>query len=66
MNGQTAEIVCIGNAPGLVQGIVQMNLRLPTPLPPNLYRLLYPGTAEVDMVYPDPTAKNAGGRIWIR
>jgi uncharacterized protein (TIGR03437 family) len=65
VNGQSAEVLYIGNAPGLVQGIVQINLRLPSPLPPSPYRLLYPGTADVSVLYPDPTAKNAGGRVWV-
>ena len=66
VNGQSAEVLYIGNAPGLVQGIVQINLRLPNPLPPSPFRLLYPGTADVSVLYPDPTAKNAGGRVWIQ
>ena len=63
VNNQSAEILYMGNAPGLVQGIVQINLRLPNPLPP---RSSYPGTADIFLLYPGPSAKNASGRIWIR
>jgi uncharacterized protein (TIGR03437 family) len=34
VNGQPAEILYIGNAPGVVQGVVQINLRLPDLIPP--------------------------------
>lgn len=66
VNGQAAEVWYMGNAPGLVQGVVQINLRLPNPLPPSPDRLLYPGTADVWALYPDASAKNAGGRVWIQ
>ncbi len=65
VNSQAAEVLYMGNAPGLVQGIVQINLRLPNPLPDNPYRLLYPGTADVGAWYPDQSEKAGGGRVWI-
>ena len=34
VNQQPAEVLYIGNAPALVQGVVQINLRLPDPIPP--------------------------------
>jgi uncharacterized protein (TIGR03437 family) len=59
VNGQPAEVLYIGNAPGLVQGIVQINLRLPNPLPPV-------PSVDVSVLYPAPAAKNAGGKVWTR
>jgi len=33
VNQQQAQVLYIGNAPTLVEGVVQINLRLPNPIP---------------------------------
>ena len=67
VNGQAVEVVYIGNAPTLVQGVAQINIRLPNPLPLNPYSLLYPGTARVGLGYPsEPNASDTAGNIWVR
>ena len=49
VNGQFARIEYFGNAPNLVQGVVQISIRLPAPLPP-LASGQAPGTAYVGLV----------------
>jgi uncharacterized protein (TIGR03437 family) len=38
-NGESLEVVYAGDAPGLVAGVMQINFRLPTVLPPKLFNL---------------------------
>ena len=66
VNNQTAQVLYMGNAPTLVEGVVQINLRLPNPLPPNPYLLLYPGTATVWLDYPSEAGASTGGRVSIK
>jgi uncharacterized protein (TIGR03437 family) len=50
VNNQPGEILYIGNAPGVVQGVVQVNLRLPNPIAPVFGAA--PGTAYITLRYP--------------
>lgn len=66
VNGQLAELLYIGNAPTLVQGLVQINLRLPNPIPPALG--LPTGQVYIGLSYPPLGADEhyAGGAVSVR
>jgi len=50
VNGQPSGLTYAGNAPGLVQGLVQINFRLPDPIPAAIG--LQPGQVYVGLSYP--------------
>jgi uncharacterized protein (TIGR03437 family) len=66
VNQQQADILYIGNAPTLVQGVVQINLRLPNPIPMPFGS--QPGQAYVGLC-PPPLCSNGtitGGTVAVR
>jgi uncharacterized protein (TIGR03437 family) len=66
VNRQPSELLYVGNAPTLVQGVVQINLRLPNPIPPSPG--LPPGQVYVGLSYPPLGADGtiSGGVISVR
>jgi uncharacterized protein (TIGR03437 family) len=63
VNSQPADLLYAGNAPYLVEGVVQINLRLPNPIPP---AALFPsGQAYVAIASPE-TGPDTGGVIAVR
>ena len=66
VNRESAELLYVGNAPTLVQGVVQINLRLPNPISPAIG--LQPGYVSIGLSYPPLGADGtiSGGVVSVR
>jgi uncharacterized protein (TIGR03437 family) len=67
VNQQQAQVLYIGNAPTLAEGVVQINLRLPNPIPMSFGS--QPGQAYIGIGFPSLCCGpivNTGGTITVR